>query len=208
MALPDGAFTLGNYLTGFDGTFDGSAGTTVTIKANLAPATTWGDGDTADVGPWFSPTMSRSVCGTYHTVTPTRIVDTRSPSGLPGPLVSKVPQEFDVAGVSGIDSGAIAVTGNLTITGQTKSGYVSLTTVSETVPGTSTINIPLGDTRANGVTLPLAADGGLWATYVAATGATTQMIFDVTGYFTPDATGATFHTLTPAESWTPGMPMG
>lgn len=198
-ALPDGAFTLGNYLTGFGGTFDGSAGTTVTIKANLAPATTWGDGDTADAGPWFSPTMTRSSCGTYHALPPTRIVDTRFATGLSGPLVSKVPQEFDVAGVGAIDSSAIAITGNLTVTGQTKLGYVSLTTVSEVVPPTSTINFPLGDDRANGVTLPLSADGGLWATYVGTAGATAQIIVDVTGYFTPDATGATFHTLTPAR---------
>ena len=38
------------------------------------------------------------------------------------------------------------------------------------------------------------------STYVATAGtATAHVIFDVTGYFTADATGATYHTLTPAR---------
>ena len=82
-------------------------------------------------------------------------------------MVSHHPREFAVAGRGGVDSGAIAVTGNLTVTGQSKSGYVALTLDSESTPTTSTINFPVGDDRANGVTVPLNGDGDLWATYVA-----------------------------------------
>jgi hypothetical protein len=84
-----------------------------------------------------------------------------------------------------VPSGAIAVTGNLTVTGPTQAGYVSLTTTAQSAPATSTINIPLGDTRANGVTAGLAGNGGLWATYVASGSAQTNLVFDVTGYFAP-----------------------
>jgi hypothetical protein len=49
----------------------------------------------------------------------------------------------------------------------------------------STLNFPLGDTRANGVTVALGTGGTLSVTYVAAAGKTVQVIFDVTGYFTP-----------------------
>jgi hypothetical protein len=45
--------------------------------------------------------------------------------------------------------------------------------------------VPLGDTRANGVTLGLAANGGLWATYVASGLARANLVFDVTGFFGP-----------------------
>ena len=51
-------------------------------------------------------------------------------------------------------------------------------------PGTSTINFPLGDIRANGVTVPLAAGGKLDFMYwTSRTGPTVQIVFDVTGYF-------------------------
>jgi hypothetical protein len=57
----------------------------------------------------------------------------------------------------------------------------SLTTGVE--PSTSTINFPLGDDRANGLTVPLAAGGNLDFMYWAGAGATIGVIFDVTGYF-------------------------
>ena len=85
----------------------------------------------------------------------------------------------------GVPSGATAVTGNLTVTGQTAGGFVSLTTSSQANPSTSTLNFPVGDNRANGVTTPLGSGGKLWAVYKATTGATTQLVFDVTGVFGP-----------------------
>src|SRR5450756_2449238 len=54
--------------------------------------------------------------------------------------------------------------------------------------------------RADGVTVALGAGGTLAVTYAAPTmAATTQVIFDVTGYFTPDTSGATYHALTPTR---------
>ena len=200
VSLPDGSFTLGNYVAGFGGSFDGSGATTVTIRANLAPATTWGDGDALDPGPWFSPTVTKPVCATYHPLTPARILDTRSGLGLTGKFVSHTAREITVGGQGGVDPAAVAVTGNLTVTDQTNAGYVSLTLDAESTPTTSTINFPVGDNRANGVTVPLNGSSDLWATYVASgTTASTDLLFDVTGYFTADATGATFHALVPAR---------
>src|SRR5438105_4735583 len=77
-----------------------------------------------------------------------------------------------------------AITGNLTVTGQTAAGYVAITTTSQANPSTSTINFPVGDNRANGLTSPLGAGGKLWAVYKSSTStATTQLVFGVTGYF-------------------------
>ena len=84
-----------------------------------------------------------------------------------------------------VPAGAVALTGNLTVTGQTAAGYLALTSASTVKPGTSTLNFPVGDTRANGVTIALGAGGKLWIIYMARTGATAQAVFDVTGYFLP-----------------------
>jgi len=52
-------------------------------------------------------------------------------------------------------------------------------------PTSSTLNFPLWDNRANGVTVALAGDGSLSATYISGTGGSTHLVFDVTGYFVP-----------------------
>jgi hypothetical protein len=78
------------------------------------------------------------------------------------------------------------VTGNLTVTQQTSAGFLSIGPVAQNNPTSSTLNFPLGDDRANGVTVALSSRGTLSATYAAPTlGPTAHVIFDVTGYFTP-----------------------
>ena len=150
-----------------------------------------------DVTGYFVPDRTGA---TYISLSPSRILDTRSGTGLSGVFTSTVPRALAVTGHAGVPASAIAVTGNVTVTAQTSAGFVSLTTVSTPSPSTSTINVPLGDTRANGVTAPLGAGGLLWVTYVgAAGGATSHVLFDVTGYFVPDATGATYVSLSPAR---------
>ena len=80
---------------------------------------------------------------------------------------------------------AIAVTGNLTVTEQTR-GYLFLGPDPIASPTSSTLNFPVGDNRANGVTVALGGAGTLSATYVAAGAApATDLVFDVTGYFVP-----------------------
>src|SRR5450759_4143028 len=65
---------------------------------------------------------------------------------------------------------------------------------------TRSVRFPMNDDRANAVTVALSSTGTLSITYAAATsGPTAQVIFDVTGYFTPDMSGATYHALTPAR---------
>ena len=84
-----------------------------------------------------------------------------------------------------VPDAAVAVTGNLTVTGQTAPGYFALTSVATASPKSSTLNFPVGDTRANGVTIQLGPGGTLGLVYIAHAGAAAQAIFDVTGYFLP-----------------------
>ena len=64
-------------------------------------------------------------------------------------------------------AGATAVTGNLTVTGQTSGGFLFIGPVATNNPTSSTLNFPLGDDRANAVTVALGPDGTLSITYAA-----------------------------------------
>ena len=137
---------------------------------------------------------------TFVPTTPTRIVDSRVKEGIAAPLATGKVATFGVVGLAGVPSNAIAVTGNATVTGQTGAGYITVapTIASGAPPGSSSLNFPLRDNRANNVTVPL-ANGQLQVEYVGKKKTTVQFIFDVTGYFVPGLSGATFVPLTPGR---------
>jgi hypothetical protein len=137
---------------------------------------------------------------TFEAITPVRLLDTRAanPSGVTK-LTASQPLTFKVAGRGGIPADAIAVAGNLTVTGQTAPGYVALGPVVGSSPNTSTINFPKGDNRANGVIVPLDRTGRLEATYKAASGSTTHLVFDATGYFVAGTSGDRYNPLAPGR---------
>jgi hypothetical protein len=135
----------------------------------------------------------------FTALDPTRLLDTRFDLGLAGAFASGTPRTFNVAGLGGVPAGAIAVAGNLTVTGQTRPGFVSLGPVPDASPTTSSLNFPMGDTRANGVVVPLGDGGTLSAVYVSAVPGTVQLIFDVTGYFATGGSGAVFVPVNPAR---------
>ena len=120
---------------------------------------------------------------TYVALTPARVLDTRFANGLSYPFVSGTPRTFGVTGQGGVPANATAVTGILTVTRQTSSGYIALGPVATATPSTSTLNFPTGDDRATGVTVTLGAGGTLSAVFKGGGGATTALVFDVTGYF-------------------------
>jgi hypothetical protein len=151
-----------------------------------------------DVTGYFVP---NPLAATYVPVTPTRLVDSRAgpqQQGLAAPLVTKIPARFTATG-GVIPGNAVAVTGNLTAVSTGGSGYFSLTpTAPAGVPTTSTLNFPANDIRANAVIAPLGPGGTLWVTFVGP-GAAMNVVFDVTGYFTPGPSGATYATVTPTR---------
>ena len=134
---------------------------------------------------------------TYKPADPVRLLDTRVANGLTGRFVSGRPRTWQISGRGGIPSDATAITGNVTVVGQTSGGYLSISPVATANPKTSTLNFPLGDTRANGLTVKLADDGSLSAVFKASTGKTTHLILDVTGYYVDDGSGARFYPLDP-----------
>jgi len=160
--------------------FSGGVYTSFYRSLVVKPGTT-----TDDVTGTAPPTSVAPPSGaTYVALTPARLLDTRVGNGLGGAFSSHVARTVQVTGRGGVPANAVAVTGTLTVTAQTAGGYLFLGPVATNDPTSSTLNFPLRDDRANGVTVALGSGGTLSATYVAATlGPTAQVIFDVTGYF-------------------------
>jgi hypothetical protein len=133
---------------------------------------------------------------------PHRVLDTRPGAGnlgLTGKFVAGTPRKIQVAGVAGLpSSGVVAVTGNITAIRPTAKGYVFLSPTPTGAPGSSTVNFPAGDIRANNVVVPVADDGTLAAVYIAAAGANVDLVLDITGYFIASG-GAEYHTLAPVR---------
>jgi len=134
----------------------------------------------------------------YVPIAPSRVLDSRTAVGVTGAFASSTPRSFLVAGVGAIPDDAIAVTGNLTVTGQTSAGYVAVGPTMTSQPTSSTLNIPLGDTRANNLTLPLSASGRLAGVFKGSAGSRAHLVLDITGYFV-DADAATYTTMPPAR---------
>jgi hypothetical protein len=147
-------------------------------------------------GDWATRVSELQTLGsTFVPLAPVRLLDSRFNNGTSGAFAHGVPKSIDIAGRGGVPANAVAITGNLTVVGQSAAGYASLTQQPIANPATSTINFPTGDTRANNVTAPLSGAGGVSLTYRATPGRTTHFILDVTGYFINQDVAAS-HTFT------------
>jgi len=120
----------------------------------------------------------------FYTLTPCRMVDTRSPAGpLAGPaLAATADRAFDLAGVCGVPLTAKALSVNLAVTGSNVAGNLRLHPAGTLVPLTSSINYAAVQTRANNAVVPLSALGGL-AVYCGQASGAAHFILDVNGYF-------------------------
>jgi hypothetical protein len=144
-------------------------------------------------------TPLQTAASTYVPIAPVRVLNTRSGVGLSGMFTMGKARSWSVAGVGGIPASAMAVTANVTVANQTAPGFVAITVNPTNTPRTSTINFPIGSSRANNVTIPLSSTGKLSAVYIAKAGAKTNVLFDVTGYFLADDSGDTFTPATPSR---------
>jgi hypothetical protein len=134
-----------------------------------------------------------TTAGSLHTVTPTRVYDSRSPQPQQGQLETGQPRTISVAdgrkpingaiqNVDLVPPGATAIACNITITETVGSGFATVNPgVNETV-GASTINWSHGDqTMANGIIVGI--DEARRVTLIAGGGGSTHIIVDITGYF-------------------------
>ena len=157
--------------------YNGSAGS-VNVVADL---TGW----------WTGGEVSTDTAGAVNTLSPTRILDTRTGTG--GPVQSQSSTIVPILGRGGVpETGVSAVALNLTVVRPQASGYVTASAELEQ-PGarTSSLNFQAGQTRANLAIVPVNPDGSV--TLFNGSSGRLDYIVDIAGYVSdgpPVADGA------------------
>ncbi|MBC9730720.1 S-layer family protein [Streptomyces sp. TRM68367] len=182
-------------------------------SGQLARAQTW-------TGSAVRPAQPYTPAGYHQAVTPTRILDTRSSSGLTNTtgvtagastIADNSITALRIAGdnittpVSGapttIPSTVTAVAVDVTVTGETDSGYVTTYADGTQRPRTSSTNFTAGTTATGYQIVPVGNDGKIdLYTHINNTSGTVALIVDVTGYFTSDPNLTGDQTYTPLTS--------
>ena len=133
-----------------------------------------------------TPRASTPVMGSYVSVTPFRISDTRPNSGQPNAgkgltAADTLPVQVTGVGTAPIPSGASAVVLNVTAINPTVSGFLTVFPEGSTMPTVSNLNFKPAVTVANLVTVPLSSSGKV-SIYNHA--GSTNVVVDVDGYYT------------------------
>jgi len=133
----------------------------------------------AEVAP---PASTAPAIGYFHSLPPTRILDTRGTiGGLPGKVRGGLPISVQVAGVGGVpSSGATAAIFNATVTEPTSASYLTLYPTGAATPLASNLNFGAGQTIPNQVVAKLGV-GGKVEVFNAAGAA--HVLLDVVGWY-------------------------
>ncbi|WP_433920729.1 hypothetical protein OIE50_50365 [Streptomyces canus] len=204
-----------------------SAGATGTFQLGAgghtsAPAAYF-TGELANVQTWTGsavpPAQPSTPAGYHQSVTPTRILDTRSGIGITGTGITagastvasdsvthlKIAGDSVTSPVSGapttVPTSVTAVAVDVTATAQTDSGYITTYADGTQRPITSSTNFAANTTATGYQIVPVGNDGKIdLYTHIDSTGGTTALIVDLTGYFTSDPAVTGDQTYTPLSS--------
>ena len=133
--------------------------------------------------PPSSPSMAvvPTTGAAYHPGMPTRILDSRGPTGGWGaPLVAGTPRQLQVTGAAGVPATASAVVMNVTATGSSAGSVLSVWPAGQGQPVASNLNFAAGQTIPNLVTVMLGTGGQV--SFATAIGSV-DVIADVVGYY-------------------------
>ncbi|MEP7046957.1 MAG: CAP domain-containing protein [Ilumatobacteraceae bacterium] len=117
-------------------------------------------------------------------LSPARIADTRFGNGG-STLAAGTVTHFQVTGLGGVPTDAKAVLANVTLTGPTGAGFLTMWNCSASRPDVSTLNFSANNTVANAATIPLDGTGQLCAF----SSVSADLVIDVSGYYSASATG-------------------
>jgi gametolysin peptidase M11 len=128
-------------------------------------------------------TPTPGVARRFHTLTPCRLVDTRTANGpRGGPAIGAgTERTFALGGVCGVPASARALVLNITVTGSTVPGNLALRAGGTPGVTTTTMNYSTGQTRGNNAIVALSALSELIVRCNQASG-TVHLILDVNGY--------------------------
>lgn len=141
-----------------------------------------------------------AVAGTFNTLTPTRVLDTRYGTGAPtGRLASHATLTFDAA--AGLSGPVGSVTLTITAVNPALGGWLSAFPAGAPLPVASTVNFPTKVTAVNTTIVPVGT-GGRVSIYNGSPGPV-DVLADLTGWTTAGAvdpsTGGAFTVMTPAR---------
>ena len=150
-----------------------------------------------DVNGYFAAPLSSGL--EFYTVTPCRIADTRAAAGFSGTfgppsMAAGQTRTFSVPSSSCGIPAASAYSLNFTVVPPAPVGNLTTWPTGQPMPNVSTLNDSNGTVVANAAIVPAGANGAI-NVYVTNT---TDMLFDVNGYFAPGS-GLHFYPVTPCR---------
>ena len=145
-------------------------------------------------------TSSPSVAGSFVSLPPSRVLDTRSHLGAAGPAAPRGVVAVAVLGHGGVPStGVSAVVVNLTVAGPAAAGYITAFPSATARPNVSNLNFTKAQTVANAAVVPVGADGKI--DLYNGSGGVAPLVVDISGYYRSGKSAApgTFTALTPSR---------
>ena len=136
----------------------------------------------ADVAGYFLGGGTPTVHGAFHSLTPNRLLDTRSSVGAAGPLPALDTLTVQITGRGGVPvTGVTAVTLNVTAVGPTVPGFVTVWPSGKARPEASNLNFSAGQNIPNTVIVPIGVGGKI--KLFNGSGGTVYLLADVSGYY-------------------------
>ncbi len=136
----------------------------------------------ADVAGYFLGGGTPTVPGAFHSLPASRVLDTRTSTGAPGPVRAQGVATVQITGRGGVPvTGVTAVALTVTAAGPTATGWVTVWPSGQSRPGASNLNFVAGQNIANTVVVPIGVGGKV--SLFNGSGGTVQLLADVAGYF-------------------------
>ena len=178
------------------------AGSTYPAGSGYDMTTGLGTPHARSIIPALCKSRPQQPAGTFTSVNPARILDTRAKIGVSTttPVKANSLVSLKVAGSAGgavPASGLTAIVLNTTAVAPTTAGHLIAYPDGTTRPSSSNLNWVTGRTVPNLVIVPVGADGKV-DLYNASSG-TVHFVADVFGYFSTETTGATYFPVGPAR---------
>jgi hypothetical protein len=120
--------------------------------------------------------------GTFASLSPTRLLDTRDGTGAArAPVGALGSIAVQITGRPGVPAEVSAVVVNVTVTSPTQGGYITAYADGADRPTASNLNFVAGQTIPNLVVVPVGANGGI--RLFDGSGGTVHLIADIAGYY-------------------------
>lgn len=155
----------------------------------------------ADLSGWYADNFAAAPGFFYEQLSPARIVDTRDGTGLGGRAIGQLAAgevlAVTIPGTGGVpaDADVRAATMNVTATGATEGGYLTVFPCDRPRPWTSNVNFDAGSSTVANLATSRVSAAGQVCFYAAVP---TDLVVDLQGYFTPGAT-VVFNPLSPVR---------